>query len=126
MFNEYDEVIYIEQLSSLDNIALLSEGENTYNILTPHITWQDKRVVFEPRFLINNMGNVIQAVKQHIGFAVVPKNMVLPHIKSGELVQLFDQVSLPSTAVYLVYPSRSGQPAKAKAFVEAMMEWSSI
>jgi len=116
----------IEQLSSLDNIALLNEGKNTYNILSPNITWQDKKVVFKPRFLINNMGNVIQAVKQHIGFAVVPKSMVWPHIESGELMQLFNEVSLPSTALYLVYPSRSGQPAKTKAFVEAMMGWSSI
>jgi len=116
----------IEQLSLLDNIALLNEGNNTYNILTPNITLSGKKVVFEPRFLINNMGNVIQAVQQHIGFAVVPKNMVMPHIKSGEILQLFDEVSLPSTALYLVYPSRSGQPAKVKAFVEAIMQWSSI
>lgn len=116
----------IEQLSQLDNIACLIEGENTYKILTPNITWQGKKTVFNPRFLINNMSNVIQAVKEHIGFAVVPKNMVMPHIKSGELIQLFADTSLPSTALYLVYPSRSGQPAKTKAFVEAMMEWSSV
>lgn len=113
-----------EQLSHLDNIACLSEGDNIYQVLTPNITWQDRKIVLKPRFLINNMANVIQAVKQHIGFAVVPKNMVLPGIESGRLSQLFSEVRLPSTAVYLVYPSRKGQPAKTRAFVEAMMEWS--
>jgi DNA-binding transcriptional LysR family regulator len=117
-------VTHIDQLCKLDNIACLNEGENSYEILTPHVTWQGKKIVFKPRFLINNMSNVIQAVKRHIGFAVVPKSMVLQHIKSGDLVQLFAEVPLPSTAIYLVYPSRSGQPAKTKAFVEAMMEWS--
>ena len=115
-----------EQLSELDNIACLYEGKSFYQMLTPSITWQSNKIVFKPRFLINNMGNVIQAIKQHIGFAVTPKNMVLPDIESGKLIQLLPQITLPSTAVYLVYPSRNGQPAKTKAFVEAMMGWSTF
>ncbi|MCG7584921.1 LysR family transcriptional regulator [Photobacterium sp. OFAV2-7] len=123
---EQGEITNPEQLGELDNIACLHEGENIYQIYTPSITWKGKKIVFKPRFLINNMGNVIQALKQHIGFAVVPKNMVLPDIESGTVSQLFSEITLPSTAVYLVYPSRSGQPAKTKAFVEAMMEWSNL
>jgi len=113
-----------EQLNTLDNIACLNEGKNIHQILIPNIIWQKKKVVFNPRFLINDMGDVIQAVKQDIGFAVVPKNMVLADIRAGNFIQLFSEIPLPSTALYLVYPSRSGQPAKSKAFVEAMMEWS--
>jgi len=116
----------IEQLSTLDNIACLNEGKNAYKPLNPYITWQDKKITFKPRFLINDIPSVIQAVNEHMGFAVLPKNMILPHVKTGKLIQLFPEVTLPSTALYLVYPSRSGQPAKTKAFMEAMMEWSSI
>jgi DNA-binding transcriptional LysR family regulator len=113
-----------DQLSNLANIACLNEGENSYPIMTPSITWQDRKITFKPRFLINNMGNVIQALKQHIGFAVVPKSMVSSEIESGELSQLFPEIILPSTSVYLIYPSRKGQPAKTRAFVAAMMQWS--
>jgi len=115
-----------DQLSNLDNIACLNEGENSYQVMTPSITWQNRKVVFKPRFLINNMGNVIQALKQHMGFAVVPKSMVFSEIESGELSQLLTEIILPSTNVYLIYPSRKGQPAKTRAFVEAMMQWSSF
>jgi len=115
-----------EQLGELDHISCLNEGENTYEILHPSIIWQDKKIVFKSRFLINNMSNVLQAVRQNMGFSVVPKSMVLPDINSGKLIQLFAEIPLPSTSLFLVYPSRSGQPAKTKAFVEAMMEWSSL
>jgi len=120
------DITHLEQLSELDNIACLNEGENSYFVQTPNIVFKDKKVNLKPRFLINNMGNVIQAVKQHMGFAVAPKGMVSADIESGQLTQLFAEVSLPSSALYLVYPSRSGQPAKTKAFVEVMMQWSHL
>lgn len=121
-----EKVTNFEQLTQLDNIACLQKGNSAYSMLTPSITWSGKKITFDPRFLINNMNDAIEAVKQGIGFAVVPKNMVWKGVESGELVQLCPEVILPKTAVYLVYPSRTGQPAKTKAFVEAMMEWSRL
>jgi DNA-binding transcriptional LysR family regulator len=58
-----------------------------------------------------------------LGFVAMPIRMVKPEIDKGELCELSDQIRIKPTSLYLVYPSRTGQPAKLKAIVDALVNW---
>lgn len=46
-----------------------------------------------------------------------------PELASGELVEISPHISIPPTTMHVVYPTRSGQPAKVRAFVDALIAW---
>ena len=85
--------------------------------------WQNQKVVLRHRFAVNNMNSIIMAVKSDLGFAMVPKGMVSQALKQKALVQISADITIAPTSLYVVYPSRSGQPAKLKAFVDALVNW---
>lgn len=117
------EIDSVEQLINLDYIAMINETDLGYQLQSPFLSSPHAKIKLTPRLSTNNGGNVIQAVYQDLGFAIVPKGMVTSAINDGTLVQLLPQIEIPSSSLYLVYPSRTGQPAKVSAFVEMMVEW---
>lgn len=87
------------------------------------IFWQDTKVVLNHRFAVNSMNSVRQALKAGLGFTAIPKNMIKKELARGELLQICPDIALKPSSLYVVYPSRSGQPAKLKAFVDALIQW---
>mgnify|MGYP000234313334 CR=1 FL=1 len=85
--------------------------------------WQGQKVGLKHRFGVNNMNSAILAIKAGLGFGLVPRGMVARELARRELVEISDDISIKPTALYVIYPSRSGQPAKAKAFVDALVQW---
>ena len=92
------------------------QGQNFFH-------WQNQRRVLQHRFSVNNMNSVILALKAGLGFAMVPKGMVNKELAEQSLVEISSDISIAPSSLYVVYPSRSGQPAKLKAFVDALVDW---
>lgn len=81
------------------------------------------RTLPSPRLALNNMVAVKAAIVNGLGFAAMPIRTVLPNITEGQLVQIATEVSIPPTSLYVVYPSRAGQPANVRAFKDKIFEW---
>lgn len=113
-----------DMLMSQPSIGLKSVSLNqTYD---PNLLWQGKKLIFKHRFAVDNMRTVIASAKLSLGLAVMPKKMVLAELASGELVEILDDIKIPSSSLYLIYPSREGQPAKISRFIDALMSWASV
>lgn len=78
---------------------------------------------FKPRLSVNSMPAILNAVDAGFGFAIAPVRMVQKQLSDGSLIQIAKDVPLSDSVIYLVYPSRVGQPAKLKAFIEVMINW---
>jgi len=110
-----------EALMAQPSIGLKNSSlSQTYD---PSLVWQGKKISFKHRFAVNNMRTVIAAVKSNLGLAVMPRNMIKAELERGEMIQILEDISIPSTSLYLIYPSRLGQPAKLTKFIEALMNW---
>ncbi|EAQ66047.1 transcriptional regulator, LysR family protein [Marinomonas sp. MED121] len=113
-----------EHLLSQPSIGLKNASTNkTYD---PHLIWQDQKLNFRHRFAVDNMRTVIASIKLGLGFGMVPKNMVKEELAQGELVEIIKDIVIPPTSLYLIYPSRVGQPAKLIKFIDALMQWSKM
>ena len=110
-----------EGLMEQPSIGLKNTSLNqTYD---PNLVWQGKKLTFKHRLAVNNMRTIIAAVKSHLGLAVMPKNMIKMELEKGELIEILEDIKVSSTSLYLIYPSRVGQPAKLTKFIEVLMAW---
>ncbi|WDE09150.1 LysR family transcriptional regulator [Thalassomonas viridans] len=100
-----------------------SIGESKYGQEHQVIYWHEQKIVLNHRLAVNNMNSVRLALKAGLGFALIPKNMIKKELMQGELLEICPDIELKPTSLYVVYPSRSGQPAKLKAFVDALKRW---
>ena len=75
------------------------------------------------RLSINSTIAITKAVEDGLGFAIMPTGMVQAQLDAGELVQIAKEVKLTDSEIYLVYPSRLGQPAKLKVLIDSLVEW---
>lgn len=75
------------------------------------------------RLSINSIIAITKAVEDGLGFAIMPSGMVQTKLETGELVQIAKDVKLTDSEIYLVYPSRLGQPAKLKVLVDSLVNW---
>lgn len=110
-----------EMLMAQPSVGLKNTSINkTYD---PSLTWQGKKLLFKHRFTVDNMRTVIGAAKLTLGFAMMPKTMIKTELERGELIEVAEDINIPPTSLYLIYPSRVGQPAKLTKFIEALMLW---
>ncbi len=77
----------------------------------------------EARLTVNSVSAAYSAVDAGLGFSISPVKMVQNKIKTGEYVQIAPDLELTDSVIYLVYPSRKGQPAKLKSFIDLMVNW---
>jgi DNA-binding transcriptional LysR family regulator len=111
----------IQQLSQQPYIASFAGESNdeAYNQVYSEGKWH----TFQPRLTVNSMLAIASAVDTGLGFSIMPTGMVQKKLETGELVQIAQDVTLTDSVIYLVYPSRLGQPAKLKAIITAMIDW---
>ncbi|KZN28996.1 hypothetical protein N480_09515 [Pseudoalteromonas luteoviolacea S2607] len=111
----------IEQLRSQPYIASFAgaRSDESFN----QVYAQDKWHTLNARLTVNSTAAVLSAVEAGLGFAIMPIGMVKDKIASGEFVQIASDITLTDSVIYLVYPSRVGQPAKLKAFLDMMVSW---
>lgn len=106
-----------KQLSALPAVGMINAQSHQY------LTMKDEKVSLNYRFSVNNFRAVLTAVEKGLGYCIVPRNMTKKQLSEGRFIQIKDGIEIAPMALYLVYPSRTGQPAKTKAFVELMMAW---
>lgn len=66
---------------------------------------------------VNNTVSYIHACLAGFGIVQAPYSGVLPHIKSGELVEVLKRHKAEPMSVYLVYPNRDRIPERVKVFM---------
>jgi DNA-binding transcriptional LysR family regulator len=60
---------------------------------------------------------VREAVLAGQGFAIASRWMFVPELKSGEVVSVLDEWTLPPMELWVIYPSGRLTSAKARAFI---------
>jgi len=109
------------ELNNIPSVGVTNSDNQETKIDT--IYWQDQKVTLKHRLAVNSMSSVKHAIKSGLGFGILSKNMIKKELQTGELVELNCDIKIKPTSLYIVYPSRAGQPAKLKAFVEALVKW---
>jgi len=118
---EYGLATTVPELLSQPSIGMVDEHGDGQ--LRTEFNWQNKKVVLKHRFGVNNMNAVIEAIRAGLGFGLVPRGMVAAELARQEFVEISTGINIKTTGLYVVYPTRSGQPAKTKAFVDALLAW---
>ncbi len=108
-----------DELAAQPSVGVINE--NNDNSLFIH--WQEQKVLLKHRFAVNSMTSIRIAIKASLGFGIISKNMIRKELAQQQLIEISSDIRIKPTALYLVYPSRSGQPAKLKAFVDALVQW---
>lgn len=111
----------IQQLSQQPFIGTYAGESNdeSFNQVYSDGKWH----TFQARISVNSMPAILSAINEGFGFSILPRSMVQKELADGKLVQVAEGVPLSDSVIYLVYPSRLGQPAKLKAYIDAMVEW---
>lgn len=71
----------------------------------------------------NDIALLCEAAVSGLGIALLPHNLVSPHLKSGALVQVLAGVVGTEMQIALVYPERAFMPPQVRAFIEAVADW---
>lgn len=81
---------------------------------------EEERVMLSREVTANN-GDMLAAlaVRAH-GIYACPRFIVQKYIDSGELVELFPDVTWPGTALYAVWPPTKHLPARVRALIDAL------
>lgn len=108
----------LKQQPYIANYAGDSNDQSNNQVLSEGI-W----TTLKARLAVNSMTAAYKAVDAGLGFSIAPIKMVQNKIKAGEYVQIAPDVELTDSVIYLVYPSRKGQPAKLKRFIDLMVNW---
>ncbi|EIJ48802.1 LysR family transcription regulator protein [Herbaspirillum sp. GW103] len=74
------------------------------------------------RMHVNNGDSCVQAALGGIGITRQPTFMIDQYLRSGQLVPLLPDYTVPDLGIYAVYPSRAHLPAKVRAMLDFLSE----
>jgi DNA-binding transcriptional LysR family regulator len=77
----------------------------------------------EGTFSSNDLVLLCEAALAGLGMALLPVNLVRPHLRSGALVQVLAGVVGAESRFAIVYPERELQPAYVRAFIDTVVAW---
>jgi DNA-binding transcriptional LysR family regulator len=102
-------------------------------IVDSNIRWRDswrfgpagsENVVrVEPCLTVNSATAVHQALRLGHGVGFIPEFAVARDLREGRLVTLFENETMQSLGIYLVYPHRMHLSAKVRAFIDFTANW---
>lgn len=92
------------------------------------INYQGQNIEFNYRLSLGSANAVKQAVLNNLGFALLPTRMVSHELKQGLLQEVAQDLALelPTSTMYAVYPTRLGQPATVRQFLNALADWGEL
>ncbi|MGB0900004.1 MAG: LysR family transcriptional regulator [Psychrobium sp.] len=111
----------ISELKQLPSVGTTALGDSQSN--SDKFSWRGHKVKLRHRLTVNNIIAVKKAMLNHIGIAIMPYTMIKQEIEDQQAAILLDDAEIEKTSLYMIYPSRSGQPAKLKALVNSLIEW---
>ena len=76
-------------------------------------------------FFTNDIQLLLDAALGDLGIALLPRMIVDPYLESGELVHVLPGALEADTRIAVVYPEREFVPPQVRAFVDAVVAWSS-
>jgi DNA-binding transcriptional LysR family regulator len=84
---------------------------------------QTLQIQVKGNFCVNNSHALKRAVIEQCGIARLPTYLVSDEIRSGKLIALFSQYTLPAKHLYALFPQRSYVPAKVRCFLDFSLEY---
>ncbi|HFZ8993393.1 TPA: LysR family transcriptional regulator [Citrobacter freundii] len=80
------------------------------------------KIPIKSRLIVNDTKAKVNAALQGFGITLCAEDMLLPYLKRGELVPLFEEYNAPSKPVSLIYPADRQQPARMRSFIAAAIK----
>lgn len=105
-----------EDLASHRCIQIADSGRK-WHFVEPHVSVQ-----INPVLTVNNITLAREAALAGAGIINVPAFIAQQNLREGTLCRVLEQVLLPSSELYALYPSRRFQAMKVKAFIDFMIE----
>lgn len=106
-----------EELAQHRCINTLMDGGRKWHFNEPNVSVQ-----ITPVLTANNITFAREVAIAGAGIINVPAFIAEPYVEQGQLCRVLEQVVLPSTELYALYPSRRFQAMKVKAFIDFMIE----
>lgn len=75
------------------------------------------RIPIKSRLTVNDTKAKLNAALEGFGITLCAEDMLLPYVRRGELVPLFEDYEAPSKPVSLIYPADRQQSAKLRSFI---------
>jgi len=121
---------YLQTNGCPQRIEELSRHRCLHYVDTPHGDFWQFVVAGEIKkfkadwLLSSNNGRVLcQAAGLGLGIVRAPKLSAAPYLKSGELVEIFQDYPQPALAIYATYLQRRYYPGKLTAFIEFLLQY---
>ena len=76
----------------------------------------------EPRLLSSDPAVVVRAALAGVGIGQIPLILVRDHIAQGELVNVLEEWSLPSSDIYLLFPNYAARAPRVEALIAYLTE----
>ncbi|WP_245456923.1 LysR family transcriptional regulator [Mesorhizobium sp. M1A.F.Ca.IN.022.04.1.1] len=77
----------------------------------------------EGTFFSNDIALLCEAAVNGLGIALLPRDLVSPHLEGGALVQVLAGGVGAELHIALVYPERTFLPPQVRAFIDAVAAW---
>ena len=77
----------------------------------------------EGTFFSNDIALLCEAAVSGLGIALLPRDLVSPHLESGALLQVLAGVVGTEMHIALVYPERKFMLPQVRAFIDAVAAW---
>lgn len=102
-----------------DALCLLSRtgGATAWTLIRGKARWEQ---VPPARTIANSPELLVRLARTGSGIAAVSDQFAAPYVRSGELVRLLPEWSLPSVAGWAVFPGRRLMPAKTRVFLDLL------
>lgn len=109
-----------EDLNSHDCIVYSSvQGDAVWQLRSREGTIH--AITANGRLRSNNLSTLLSAVHLNLGIAILPNYVASPSLKSGAIVRVLEDYSLPQQELHAVFPSPKLVPQKVAAFVHFLI-----
>jgi DNA-binding transcriptional LysR family regulator len=84
---------------------------------------KSKRVNVKGNYRVNSSEALKEAILQGAGIGRLPSFVAGEYIRTGKLIQIFSEYTMPEKVLYAVYPERNYVPAKVKTFIDFCIKY---
>jgi len=102
---ELDLITLTTNDSKLNRIEFTHKGQTIYQHLNAELYFNNKQVIYE-------------TVKAGLGYAVLPKYLVLKELKSDSIVEILPEYQIKGAAFYALYTQRRKESALVNHFID--------
>ena len=108
-----------DELASHQTLSFALSMGREWSFLTPG---NERVVTVTPKLMSSSSDAVRTAVLLDAGIAMLPTFLVADDLASGRLQQVLPEVTLAALKIFVVHPHRRTQPARLRAFMDALTE----